>query len=62
LGESRIWKRKIWLWVPRDSVLRMTALARISRPIISSERMLHKTIIVSVQLENTIIGCESQGA
>jgi hypothetical protein len=30
LGESRIWDTKIWLWVPRDSDLRITALARAS--------------------------------
>jgi hypothetical protein len=27
-GESRIWVSKIWSWFPRDSDLRMTALAR----------------------------------
>jgi hypothetical protein len=28
LGESRIWDSKIWSWVPQESDLRMTALAR----------------------------------
>jgi hypothetical protein len=28
LGESRIWDSKMWSWVPRDSALRMTGLAR----------------------------------
>jgi hypothetical protein len=27
-GESRIWDSKIWPWIPRDSDLRTTALAR----------------------------------
>jgi hypothetical protein len=30
LGKSRIWDSKMWSWFPRDSVLRMTALARTS--------------------------------
>jgi hypothetical protein len=30
LGEPRIWDSKIWSWVPRDSDLRITALARTS--------------------------------
>jgi hypothetical protein len=30
LGESRIWDSKMWSWVPPDSDLRMTALARTS--------------------------------
>jgi hypothetical protein len=30
LGESRIWECKLWSWVPRDSDLRMTPLARAS--------------------------------
>jgi hypothetical protein len=30
LGESRIWDSKIWSWVPWDSDLRMTSLARTS--------------------------------
>jgi hypothetical protein len=32
------------------------------RPILSSERMLHRTITASVQLENKITGRESLGA
>jgi hypothetical protein len=47
LVESRIWHSKMWSWVPRDSDLRMTALARPAaivnnRRILLSERMLHK--------------------
>jgi hypothetical protein len=45
----------------------MTELAKTAaivndRPILSLERMLHRTIPASVQLENKIAGRESQGA
>jgi hypothetical protein len=44
--ESRIWDTKIWSSIPRNSDLRMNALARASsnfsdRPVLSSERILH---------------------
>jgi hypothetical protein len=46
LEESRIWDSKIRSGLPRDSNLRMTALARTSSKcnwlILSSQRMLHK--------------------
>jgi hypothetical protein len=41
LGESRIWDSKIWSWVPRDSGLRMTALARTG---IKSKRQTHPVV------------------
>jgi hypothetical protein len=46
LGESQIWDSKRWSWAPRDSDLRMTALAKTAaivkdRPVLSSERAVN---------------------
>jgi hypothetical protein len=67
LGESRIWDSKMWLWVPWDSNLRMTALARPAAIvkdilILMSERMLHKSYNSKCSVGNKITGRESQGA
>jgi hypothetical protein len=40
LGGSRIWESKMWSWVPRDSDLRMTALARTNS---NCKRQTHQT-------------------
>jgi hypothetical protein len=63
LRESRIWDSKMWSWVPRDSNPRMTALAKSTaivndRPILSSERMLHKDYDRKRWVENkTLVVC-----
>jgi hypothetical protein len=55
LGQTRTWDSKMWLWVTQDSDLRMTVLPSASsncdRPILSSERMLHKDYDHSVELK-----------
>jgi hypothetical protein len=61
LGESRIWDSKTWSRVPRESDLRMTALARASsdckyRPILSSETGCYKrTMKASFQLKQFLV-------
>jgi hypothetical protein len=46
LGESRIWDSKIWSWIPRDSDLRMTALAR---TVSNCERQTHPLVREAVK-------------
>jgi hypothetical protein len=56
LGESRIWDNKMWSWVPRDSDLKMTALARASSSCKRQTHPLVRNLTASVQLENKITG------
>jgi hypothetical protein len=53
LGESRIWDSKIWQRVPRDTDLKMTALARTSSNCIRQTRPLVREGAVHQQTHNS---------